>query len=267
MFIHKIRQFLRFYWGAVTKYQLHSPVVFDLAQALIHDRRWYYAFRDIEAIRKKMLQSAVILHFTDFGAGQASGSVPLRRVARRSASSGEQGRRLFRLANWAQPKSILELGTSVGIGTMYLASGARNARFITLEGAADCAAVAQSNLELLNLPNVEVRSGEFGTTMATALKDLAPVDLAYLDGNHRRAATLDYFEQCLALARENAIFIFDDVYWSEEMTVAWTEIQNHPQVTMTVDFFDLSLAFINPDFREKQHFRIVPYWWKPWKFF
>ncbi|MCY7328131.1 MAG: class I SAM-dependent methyltransferase [Saprospiraceae bacterium] len=267
MFIHKIQQFLRFYWGAVTKYQLHSPVVFDLAQALVQDQRWYYAFSDIEAIRQQMLKSAVVLHFTDFGAGQASGSVPLRRVARRSASSGQQGQRLFRLANWVQPKSLLELGTSVGVGTMYLASGAKNGRFITLEGAADCAAVAKSNLELLGLTHVEVRSGEFGTTLASALADLAPVDLIYLDGNHRRAATLDYFEQCLAAASDKAVFIFDDVYWSAEMTVAWTEIQNHPRVTTTVDFFDLSLAFINPDFRERQHYRIVPYWWKPWKFF
>lgn len=267
MFIHKIRQFLRFYWRAVTKYQLHSPVVFDLAQALLYDRRWYYAFNDIEAIRQRMLQSDVVLHFTDFGAGQASGSVPLRRVARRSASSSQQGQRLFRLANWAQPRALLELGTSIGIGTMYLASGVRDARFITLEGAVDCAAVAQSNLALLGLPHVEVRSGEFDTTLTSALADVSPVDLVYLDGNHRRAATLAYFEQCLASAHTNAIFVFDDVYWSEEMTVAWTEIQNHPQVTTTVDFFDLSLAFINPDFREKQHFRIVPYWWKPWKFF
>ncbi len=267
MFIHKIQQFLRFYWRAVTKYQLHSPVVFDLAQALVHDRRWYYAFSDIEAIRRQMLRNDAMLQFTDFGAGEASGTVPLRRVARRSASSPQQGRRLFRLAHWVQPKSMLELGTSIGIGTMYLASAAREARFITLEGAADCAAVAQSNLASLGLPHVEVRSGEFGTTLATALADSSPVDLVYLDGNHRRAATLGYFEQCLAAAHARTVFVFDDVYWSAEMTLAWTEIQNHPRVTTTVDFFDLSLAFINPDFRERQHFSIVPYQWKPWMFF
>ncbi|MEO6758359.1 MAG: class I SAM-dependent methyltransferase, partial [Saprospiraceae bacterium] len=131
----------------------------------------------------------------------------------------------------------------------------------------DCAAVAQDNLNTLGLSGVEVRSGEFDTTLVQALQELAPLDLAYLDGNHRQAPTLTYFELCLAAAGQNAVFIFDDVYWSPEMTEAWLEIQKHPQVTATVDFFDLSLAFITPDFREKQHFRLVPYWWKPWKFF
>ncbi|MEO6039623.1 MAG: class I SAM-dependent methyltransferase [Saprospiraceae bacterium] len=267
MLFHKIWQFLRFYWGAVTKYQLHSPVVSGLAQALLQDRRWYYAFSDVEAQRKKMRQNRVQLNFTDFGAGQASGPVALRQLVRQSASTKGQGRRLFRLANWAQPLTLLELGTSVGLGTMYLALAARNARFITLEGCADCAAIARANLEFLGLQRVEVRNGEFSTTLEPALAELAPLDLVYLDGNHRRAATLGYFELCLTAARDSTVFVFDDVYWSAEMTEAWSEIQNHPRVTATIDFFDLSLAFITPDFREKQHFRIVPYWWKPWRFF
>ncbi len=267
MFFHKIRQFLRFYGGAVTKYQLHSPIVASVAKALIQDRRWYYAFQDVEAIRRKMQRSGVQVNFTDFGAGQASGTVALRQIVRQSASSRRQGRRLFRLANWLQPTSILELGSSVGISTMYLASAARNARFTTLEGCADCAAIARANLEMLGLQQVDVRSGEFNTTLVPALADLVPVDLVYLDGNHRRAPTLAYFELCLAAAQPNTVFVFDDVYWSAEMTAAWQEIQNHARVTTTVDFFDLSLAFITPDFREKQHFRIVPYWWKLWKFY
>ena len=267
MLTHKVTQFLRFYWGAVTKYQLHSPVIAEVAQALLDDRRWYYAFRDVENIRKQMLRSKQRLDFTDFGAGQASGSKPLRQVVRQSASSGRQGRRLFRLAQWVQPKAMLELGTSVGLGSLYLALAARSARFITLEGCAACAAIARENLESLGLQQVEVRSGEFGATLAPALAELNPLDLAYLDGNHRRVATLAYFEQCLAVAHPRSVFVFDDVYWSAEMTAAWSEIQNHPRVTATADFFDLSLAFITPGFREKQHFRIVPYWWKPWMFF
>ncbi len=267
MYFHKIRQFLRFYGGAVTKYQLHSPIVASVARALIQDRRWYYAFQDVEVIRRKMRRSDVQLHFTDFGAGQASGQRSLQQIVRRSASSRRQGQRLFRLANWLQPQSMLELGSSVGISTMYLASAARTARFITLEGCADCAAIARANLDILGLKNVEVRSGEFDTTLRPALTELAPVDLVYLDGNHRQAPTLAYFELCLAAAQPTTVFVFDDVYWSPEMTAAWQEIQNHARVTTTVDFFDLSLAFITPDFREKQHFRIVPYWWKLWKFY
>jgi hypothetical protein len=48
------------------------------------------------------------------------------------------------------------------------------------------------------------------------------------------------------------------------MEDAWSVIKNHPRVTLTVDLYDISLAFVNPAFREKQHFSIVPARWKFW---
>jgi predicted O-methyltransferase YrrM len=264
-FIFHFQQFLKFYWHAVTKYQLHSPFVFELANAVLEDDRWYYAFRDVERVRGKMLESAVKLEVTDFGTGKTKRHASVRQVVRQSSSSPRQGQMLFRLANWASPKTMLELGTSLGVGTMYLASGMRSARFVTLEGCADFAQVARTNLEILDLKNVEVVAGGFEKTLPQVLQNLQKLDFVFLDGNHRPEPTLRYFESCLPFSHEKTVFVFDDAYWSPDMTQAWEQIKQHPRVTSTVDFFDLSLAFINPEFREKQHFKIVPKAWKPWK--
>lgn len=172
---------------------------------------------------------------------------------------------IFRLANWASPKTILELGTSLGVGAMYLASGMRSARFITLEGCTDFARVARTNLEILDLRNVEVVTGEFDTTLPQVLQNLQKLDFVFLDGNHRSEPTLRYFETCLPFSQEKTVFVFDDAHWSSGMAQVWEQIKQHPRVTLTVDFFEISLAFINPEFREKQHFKIVPKTWKPWK--
>lgn len=262
----RVWQFFKFYSTAVTKYQLHSPFVFELAEAVLDEHRWYYAFRDIESIRGKMLSSKVVLQVRDFGTG-SDRLTPLRKLVRRTASSIGQGRRLFRLANWANPHTMLELGTSVGVGTMYLKAGALSARFLTLEGCPQTAGVARANLDLMGYKDqVEVVVGDFVKTLDPALKKLQTLDFVYFDGNHRQAPTLEYFEKCLSFAHDKTVFVFDDAHWSAEMNAAWDRIQQHPRVTLTVDFFDLSLAFINPDFKQKQHLKIVPSRWKIWKF-
>jgi predicted O-methyltransferase YrrM len=265
-------QFLDFYRKAVTKYQLHSPLVFELVNDVLEDRRWFYAFRDVEAVRDKMLSSSARIEVTDFGAGAGNQAVVKRKtnvaaLARRSGSSPDQGQMLFRLVEWAQPKTILELGTSVGISALYIASAARTARIVSLEGCAECAAVARVNLDILELRNVEVRSGEFSATLVPALETLGFADLVFVDGNHRSAPTLEYFETCLRYARDQTVFVFDDVHSSADMSGAWQKIRSHPRVTLTVDFFELSVVFINPDFREKQHFCAVSSRLKPWKVF
>ncbi len=264
--IYNIWSFLRFYWSAVTKYQLHSPFVYELCCAVEDNNRWYYAFNDIEMIRSQMLKSTVVLQMRDHGAvgnGQMR-TVHLKDLAAKSASSEEQGRMLFYMLQYLQSKSVLELGTSLGVGTMYMASGGSAAAVVTMEGCEDCAKVAANNFEILDLENIKVVSGSFESHLPTVLEEIKWVDAVFLDGNHRVEPTLRYFEQILPFASANAVFIFDDVHQSAGMEAAWKQIKAHPSVTLTLDFYELSLAFINPDFKAPQHFKVLPSWWKPW---
>jgi predicted O-methyltransferase YrrM len=265
-----IVRFLQFYLKASTRYQIHSPFVFELVNAVLEDTRYYYAFTEVERLRRQMLHSKVEIEQEDFGTGGKKQRIQRRRiaeVARKSASSPTQGRMLFRLVQHLQPKTMVELGSSLGVGTAYLASAASHARLVSLEGCAQTAAVAKSNLELLGIKNVILQTGPFEKTLEPVLSREKSVDLFFFDGNHRAEPTLRYFEACLKHATPQTLFVFDDMYWSSEMTGLWKQLQKHPKVTLTLDFFDLSLLCINPDFKEIQHFRIVPERWKPWKVF
>ena len=268
--LFRLRQLTGFYFRALTRYQLHSPFVFEWANAVLEDRRWYYPFRDIEALRAKMLAANTEVPLQNFGAGDnRERSQRLGRIVRRSAVPPEKGRMLFRLVNWLHPLRMLELGSSTGVSSMYLASAAaQSARLLTLEGNAALASVARTNFHLLGLQNVALVEGEFHQTLEPALNRLGgPVDLVYFDGDHRLAPTLEYFDACLNHAHDRTVFVFDDVYWSADMTQAWSRICAHPRVTLTLDTWRLGFAFIDPDFREKQHLRVVPARWKPWKVF
>jgi predicted O-methyltransferase YrrM len=277
--IHRIFATLRFYFSAKTAYQLHSPFVFDLANAVIEDKRYFYAFRDIEVLREKMLSNHTKIEFQDFGAGSKRGlseevpnpnNIQVRTVASITSNSGSsrvQSQRLFRLAHHLQPQKMLELGTSLGIGSMYLASAVGDAQFITLEGSPKCADVARVNLNILNIKNAKVFTGAFDKSLLPALQELNSLDFVFLDGNHRLTPTLEYFETCLKFSHDKTVFVLDDIFWSKEMTTAWEMLKNHPKVTLSVAFSDISMIFINPDFKVKQHFEVVPKWQKPWKIY
>jgi predicted O-methyltransferase YrrM len=261
-------QWCLFYLKANTRYQVHSPFVFDLCNAVLEESRFYYAFRDIERLRQQMLASQASIQQTDYGAGgPAHAPRKIADIVRNAGSSSRQGRWLFHLVRHLQPASILELGTSLGLGTLYLAGGAPAAKIITLEGCPQTAAVARQHFGMQGQDRIQLRTGPFENSLLPVLEDLGAVDFIFFDGNHRPEPTLHYFEACLKAAHPNTVFVFDDMYWSVGMRQAWLQIQQHRQVTLSVDFFDLSMAWINPDFKVKQHFRLVPERWKPWKVF
>ena len=113
------------------------------------------------------------------------------------------------------------------------------------------------NFAILNISNVTVLQGAFDQTFAPLLASLPKIDFAFVDGNHRKIPTLQYFELLLAHANNNTIMVFDDIHWSVEMETAWTTIQHHPAVTLTIDLFFIGIVFINRDIKVKQQFTIA----------
>ncbi len=263
-----ILRFLKFYWQAQTRYNVHSPFVFAFTEAVLEDDRWYYAFSEVEALREFLLPDTHQIEITDLGAGSELTPGKLRTIGslvKHSASRAFICQWLFRTVNHCKPKTMLELGTSLGIGTAYQASAALNARFITLEGCPNVAKYARKNLEMLKVKNVEQRLGRFEDCLPAALADLGQLDYVFIDGNHRKEPTLHYFEQCLANAHEGSVFVFDDIHWSAGMVEAWDNIRAHPRVTVSVDLFYIGIVFFRKENKTKEHFRLVPWLWKPWR--
>ena len=204
--------------------------------------------------------------YEDPGAKTGKHARWLREIASVSASSPRQGRRLFRLVRWFKPARILELGTSLGFGTAYMASGATDARLDTIEGAEPLARIAALNLEWLKLRNAKVHHSLFEQLLPELLRSGPAPDLIFFDGNHRAEPTMAYFETCLKYSGEKTLFVFDDVHWSAEMETVWMHLRQHPRVTLSIDLWDFAVLSTDPAFKETQHFCVVPAMWKPWKF-
>ena len=80
------------------------------------------------------------------------------------------------------------------------------------------------------------------------------IDMAYIDGNHTYEATMKYFNELLKITHENSILIFDDIYWTSDMTKAWEEIKTIPAVTVSIDLYKVGLIFFRKENKQKEHF-------------
>ncbi len=254
-------KFLRYYLSATNGkgHGIHSPFLFEFVRDVLNKRHDYYSFAAIEAVRKRMLEDQSIIEVEDKGAGSMNRSTSQRSIssiARAALKPPKYAQLLFRMVNFYQPENILELGTSLGITTAYLASAKKNGKVITIEGSSAIACKALENLNRMDLTNIQVVNGDFKDELKPALEALVKVDFAFVDGNHRKDPTLEYFAEILKYSHSHTIIIFDDIHWSEEMEQAWNSIKQHPAVTCTVDLFFLGLVFLRNEFRTPQHFTI-----------
>jgi predicted O-methyltransferase YrrM len=236
---------------------IHSPFVYDLVRTVLNDSRDYPAYRAVEALRQRLRQDGTVLEVDDMGAGSALKATRRRSIAdivRQAAKPPRLGKLLFRVARRYQPATIVELGTSLGLSAAYLGLGAPEAKMWTIEGAASVGAVAGRNFVSLGLKNVGLVTGNFDQVLSGVLDKAGPVDLAFVDGNHRRDPTLRYFDMLVARASRSSVLIFDDIHWSEEMEEAWAAIKKDARVFLTVDLFFVGLVFFREEFKVKQDF-------------
>ncbi len=252
-------QYLRYRLSAKTGHGTHSPFVFQLLNSVIYNKHRYYAYTEIEEYRKQLLASTEQISCIDFGAS-AKGNHPIfkniRIIAKRAVKPPKYGQLLFRLVNFYQSKNILEIGTSLGVTTCYLAAANTDNSVVSLDGCAEAVAIAKKNWTILGVENISVHTGNFNETLPRVLKDIDRLDFVFFDGNHRKDPTLNYFRQCLLKSHEGSVFVVDDIYWSAEMKEAWEVIKQHNQVTVTIDLFFMGLVFFHKG-QVKQDFTIL----------
>ena len=238
---------------------VHSPFLFDFIESVLNDNRHFYIYHNIEKLRAALQHDDKLLHIEDFGAGSVALKTKQRKVkaiAQTSLKPKKYAQLFFRMINYYQPKHVLEIGTSLGITTSYLASANLHNNIVTLEGAKEVAAVAKNMFKKLQLSNIELMEGNFDNTLPFVLEKMPTVDFAFIDGNHRYQPTINYFLQILAKTNNYSILIFDDIHWSKEMEDAWQWIKEHDSVTMSIDLFFVGIVLFRKEFLHKQHVSI-----------
>ena len=253
-----IKDYLLHRLTAKTRHGTHSPFVYKLADEVIYNKGQLQDYHVIEAQRKRLLQDETMIQVTDLGAGShlnKDRTKKVRQIAKNALKRPGLAQLIYRLAKFNNANLIIELGTCLGITTAYLAKAVPQANVITIEGCPQTAAIAKENFKALNLDHIRLEVGNFDHILPGILEEQEKLDFVYIDGNHRKDATLNYFKWCLPKVHENSMLIFDDIYWSAGMKEAWAEIKDHPQVTVTIDLFWIGLVFFKKG-QARQDFKL-----------
>ena len=256
--LFQIKTYLKFLWQSKNEHAVHSPFVFTLITKCFYDKKPKSEYEVLERYRNSLLENKNTIEVTDFGAGSKvfkSNKREISKIAKTAGITRKRAELLFRIVNYFQPESILEIGTSLGLATAALTLGTKNTKLITLEGCPNTMAIAKNQLQKINCNNVEFVITEFSSYFHSENLKSKIYNLIYFDGNHQKQATLDYFQLLLPTITNETVWIFDDIHWSPEMEVAWEIIKNHPKVTVTIDTFQWGLVFFRRE-QPKEHFII-----------
>ncbi len=261
--IWRFKAGLKFYIKSKTIYSIHSKFLFKLLLEVFEERKNYYDFADIEAIRHQYLANDKVLNINDLGAGSLNNTrnKTVQEVARVSASTATKGQALFNLARLANPSQILEFGTNLGIGSLYLSRGAKSASMTTLEGDFSLHQISQATFKDLKAPINAIHTS-FENYLSSDIK-LDDFDLVYIDGNHQYDFTTALFDKLNVMTGKQRLLIFDDIYWNQEMYKAWQYIINKVQNAYTIETLSLGIVIMGPHILNKQHFNFIRKKFKP----
>lgn len=251
-----ILDYIKYFFKAKDEHSLHSPFVFEFYTQVLKDETHSTEYDEIENLRKQLLSDNRIVKITDFGAGAKTNKSIQRTVediARKSLKKPSLAQLFFRIIKFYKYKNILDLGTSLGLTTAYLGKANSEVKLKSFEGCSETAKIAQENFYKLSLENIEIIVGNIDETLPEKLKGISSLDFVFFDANHRYEPTIRYFKQCITKTHDESCFVFDDIYWSEEMKKAWQTIQNHESVSISIDLFWVGIVFFRKK-QPKQHF-------------
>ncbi|MEM6685905.1 MAG: class I SAM-dependent methyltransferase [Bacteroidota bacterium] len=248
---YQIFAYFKFFFKSTNQHGIHSPFVYDLVTKCFYDKTQNDQYQIIQKYREELLQNDTIIEVKDFGAGSrvfSSNQRKISAIAKNAGITQKRAQLLARLTMYFNCNKCLELGTSLGIGTIAMKA---STDVCTIEGCPETAKIAEQQLRKFEMDNVSISIAPFEKSITQYMDDI--FDLVYFDGNHQKEATLSYFEQLLKTAHNNTVFIFDDIHWSKDMTEAWETIKKHPKVTVTIDTFFWGFVFFRKE-QVKEHF-------------
>ena len=255
--LFQIKSYIQFLLKSTNHHGVHSPFVYDLVTKCFYKKTNTKKLKRVNQYRTDLLQKHSKILVTDFGKGSKvfkSNEREISKIAKIAGISKKRSELLIRTTEFIKPKTVLEIGTSLGIGTVSLQIGNLASKITTLEGCHNTSQIANNQFDKFGLNDIDLHVGGFKETLAKVLKNNA-FELIYFDGNHQKEPTIDYFEQCLNSINNNSVFIFDDIQWSKEMSEAWEYIKNHKKVTVSIDTYFWGIVFFRKE-QEKEHFII-----------
>ncbi len=226
---------------------IHSPFVFEFVSRVLGNKTCPEVVKRINEMRRNLIYDNRVINVTDLGSGSGKMKQGLRKVSEIAGTSAipeKYGKLLYYMSEEFGNPGVIELGTSLGISTMYLAAPLQGATVYSIEGCPETASVAEANFRKAGFDNIKLLTGTFDEMIPAAIANLnVNPGLVFIDGDHRKEPLLRYFNALADISDDKSVIVIDDIYHSEEMAEAWILIRNHYRVTVSIDIFRMGIVF------------------------
>lgn len=259
--INLLGEWIKFVFESKNAHGIHSPFVFNYYNSCVKGKISKSSDKIFTKIQKELFKDNSPIHHRDLGAGSkvhGSKNITIKQLAKSSLKKKKEAGLISKTIGYLGCKTVVELGTSFGTTTLLITLENPDTVIYTIEGSPEIAKKAKEIIGRFPENKIHLITGSFEEEFPSVLSQIEKADAYIFDGNHRLKPTLEYFELALRHSKDNSVFIFDDIRWSSEMLQAWQAIENHSATTLTLDLFDMGIAFINTDF-SKQNLKVRGY--------
>jgi predicted O-methyltransferase YrrM len=248
-------EYINYKLNAKGRHGVHSPFVYDLVDIGLRKKLPKNVLKRFKHYKNELRGDLTRIKVKDLGAGskRLSSQRKIKDIAKVSGSRVKYGKLLYKLVYHYKPETVLELGTSVGIGTFMLSQGNSNGNVVTIEGCPMTSDVAKRKLEKFETNNAEFIVKDF-TSYLNSYSG-SKIDFVFIDGDHRGEKLLEMLNQLTDHIHDETIILLDDIRWNNDMLFAWNKIVSDHRFHLTVDLFKMGIVMLR-NHQEKEHFVI-----------
>lgn len=211
---------------------VHSPFAYHLITRVIGERRGYYAYDDLELIRKQLAQGEAGWH--------------------RDLTAKEE-KLLFRLANFIGARQIVQLGATDGLASLYLTYHSREARCLVVEPDPERARMATRIYGRWGRGAIELRTGDY--IKQTALLKIDKIDLFVVDPANSTCDVMVATEIALSRFHDQTLLVVEHLRDNMRSMAYWEWLVKRSEPTVTIDLCSIGIVVFNSKLY-KRHYKI-----------
>ncbi|MCQ2344843.1 MAG: class I SAM-dependent methyltransferase [Paludibacteraceae bacterium] len=204
-------------------HHVHSPYTYRLFRNVLFERWPYYSFNEIEKIRKNQAQN-----------GEKSDNPKYTQL-------------LQRLCATNNAKTIIEIGRTNGISTMYLASNNTHSTVYSISDKKPTDVFIKTRYTNIH----QCKAAELQRTIDKA----ESIDILYVRRSCGFNEIDNIFDLCKPKSNDGSIFIFDDIHKDSQTEKKWENILESDNVTLSLDLYRVGLVWFKKDLK-KQHYTV-----------
>lgn len=224
-------------------YGVHSPFAFNFITSVIYERGEYYAYAELRTPRNERAKQV----------REAKKGHPKALILRE-----KDERLLFRIINFAAPRTALIYGRDALRSMPYLQAGRRHCAFRQIED------FCSTSIDEVLAPYAPTSPAQapldflYTTTSAVPSEASAAPPVSAATSSVSSAPWAEVFRRAIEISSPTACFVVHGIHRSRRDHRLWRELIADPRVRVTFDLHDFGVAFFAPHL-QKQDYTVCYY--------